>query len=253
MVTAIIQARIASSRLPGKTMRETMGKPMLWYMINRLKKSELIEKMVIATTTKERDRIIREFAERNGLETYSGSEEDVLDRYYQTAKKFNLETIVRFSPDCPLIDPDIVDRIIGYYLKNKNRLDFVHGGLSFPEGVGDTEVFSFTVLKKVWQEARLASEREHVTSYIWKNPQFFRIATVENEKDLSHIRLGIDDEKDFQVVAEVFKNLYKENEIFHLKDILDFLNKNPELLQLNKHTIRNEGYLKSVAKDKIIR
>jgi len=253
MVTAIIQARMGSSRLPGKTMRETMGKPMLWHMINRLKKSQFIKEIVIATTTKERDQIIREFAERNGLESYAGSEEDVLDRYYQTAKKFGLETIARFSPDCPLIDPHIVDRIIGYYLKNKNRLDFVHGGLSFPEGVGDTEVFSFAALEKAWLEARLASEREHVTPYIWKNPQLFRIATVENQEDLSHIRLVIDDEKDFQVVAEVFKNLYRENRIFHLKDILDLLSKNSQLLELNKHTVRNEGYLKSVAKDKIIR
>lgn len=253
MVTAIIQARMGSTRLPGKTMKDIVGKPMLWHMINRLRRSKLIEKMIIATTTKERDRVILEFAEKNELESYAGSEEDVLDRYYQAAKKYGAETIVRATPDCPLIDPELVDRIIGYYLENEDKLDYVNNGLSFPDGVLETEVFSFTALEKAWREARLASEREHVSPYIWKNPGIFRIATIENEKDLSHIRLVVDDEKDFQLVSEIFQNLYKEGEIFHLKDIVSFLNKNPELLELNKRTIRNEGYLKSLAEDRIVR
>lgn len=253
MVTAIIQARMRSSRLPGKTMKDIVGKPMLWHMINRLRRSKLIEKMIIATTTNEKDRIILEFAEKNGLESYAGSEEDVLDRCYQAAKKFDAKTIARFSPDCPLIDPELVDRVIGYYLENKDRLDYVHSGLSFPEGLADSAVFSLTALEKAWREARLASEREHVTSYIWKNTHLFRVAIVEHEEDLSHIRLSVDEEKDFQVVTEVFRNLYKEGEIFHLRDILRFLDKKPELLELNKDIIRNEGYLKSLAEDKLVR
>lgn len=253
MVVAIVQARMGSSRLPGKTMKEILGKPMLWHMINRLKESKLIEKIVIATTTKERDRIILEFAEKNGLESYAGSEEDVLDRYYQAAKKFGVETIVRLSTDCPLIDPELVDGVIRRYLENRDRLDYAHNGLSYPDGIVETAVFSFTALEKAWREARLASEREHVTAYIWKNPELFRIDTVEYEEDLSDMRLVVDDERDFQLVTEIFHNLYKEGEIFHLKDILHFLGKKPELLELNKRTVRNEGYLKSLAEDRIVR
>jgi spore coat polysaccharide biosynthesis protein SpsF len=253
MITAIIQARTGSSRLPGKTMKEILGKPMLWHMINRLRKSRLIEKMVIATTTKERDKVILEFAKKHHLESYAGSENDVLDRYYQAAKRYGAETIVRASPDCPLIDPEIVDRLIGYYLENKDKVDYVCSGLRFPDGVADSEVFSFAALEKAWREARLLSEREHVTPYIWKNTSLFRTAKVEYEEDLSHIRLVVDDEKDFQLVTEVFKNLYKGGEIFHLRDIMGFLNKNPRLLELNKRTVRNEGYLKSLAEDRIVR
>lgn len=253
MITAVIQARMGSSRLPGKTMKDILGKPMIWHMINRLKKSRLIKRMVIATTTKERDRIILEFAEKNGLESYAGSEEDVLDRYYQTAKKFGIETIVRLSPDCPLIDPELVDKVIAHYLENKDKLDYVHNGVSYPDGIVEAEVFSFATLEKAWCEARLASEREHVTPYIRKTPGVFRIATIENEEDLSHLRLVVDDERDFQLVTEIFHNLYKEGEIFHLKDILDFLSKRPELLELNKRTVRNEGYQKSLARDRLVR
>lgn len=144
----------------------------------------------------------------------------------------------------------IVDKIIGYYLANRDQLDYVHNGLSYPDGVVESEVFSFAALEKAWKEARLTSEREHVTSYIWKHPEIFRIATVENNEDLSSLRLVVDDKNDFQLVSEVFKGLYREGEIFHLKDIIDFLRQNPELLELNRSTIRNEGYLKSVAGDK---
>ena len=253
MITAIVQVRMGSTRLPGKAMKNILRKPMLWHMINRLGKSKLIEKIVIATTTNERDKVIIEFAEKQHLESYAGSEHDVLDRYYQAAKKCGAETIVRATSDCPLIDPEIVDKIVGYYLDNKDKLDYVHNGLSYPDGIVETEVFSFTVLEKTWREARLASEREHVSPYIYKNPQIFRVATMEYEEDLSHMRLCVDDEKDFQVVTEIFKNLYRKGRIFYLKDILNFLSKRPELLELNKHTVRDGGYLKSLAEDRIVR
>ena len=253
MVVAIVQARMGSSRLPGKVLKGILGKPILWHLINRLKRSKTIDKIVIATTVKEKDKPILKLADEMGIDSFAGSEEDVLDRYYQAAKKYNANTIVRITADCPLIDPELVDSIIGYYLENKDKLDYVNNGPSYPDGILETEVFSFTALEKAWREARLASEREHVTAYIWKNPELFRIDTVEYERDLSHMRLCVDDEKDFQLVSEVFKNLYKEGELFHLKDILNFLSENPELLELNKRTIRNEGYLKSLAEDRIVR
>jgi len=253
MVVVIIQARMGSSRLQGKVLKEILGKPMLWHLINRLKRSKLIDKIIIATTDKERDKPILKLAQELGIDSFAGSEEDVLDRYYQAAKKYNADTVVRITADCPLIDPELVDKVIGHYLENIDRLDYAHSGIGYPDGIVETEVFSFIALEKAWREARLASEREHVTAYIWKNPQLFRTDTVENEEDLSHMRLVVDDERDFQLVTEIFKNLYREDEIFHLKDILGFLSKKPELLELNKRTIRNEGYLKSLAEDRIVR
>ena len=242
---------MGSTRLPGKVMREVLGKPLLWHLINRLKWSQLIDKIVIATTDKAKDEPILKLAEESGIDSFAGSEDDVLDRYYQAAKKYNAEAVVRITADCPLIDPEVTDRIIGHYLKNRDKLDYVHTGRSFPDGL-DTEVFSFAALEVAWREARWLSEREHVTPYI-KKSGIFRMATVEYEDDLSQMRWVVDDEKDFQLVTEIFQSLYKEGEIFHLKDIVDFLSKRPELLELNKHTDRYEGWLKSLAQDRLIR
>ena len=253
MVTAIVQARMGSSRLSGKVLKEILGKPVLWHLINRLKRSKIIDKIVIATTTKEKDKPILKLAEEMGIDSFAGSEDDVLDRYYQAAKRFNADIIVRITADCPLIDPELVDKVIRRYLENNDGFDYVHSGLSYPDGIVETEVFSFLALERTWREAKLASEREHVTSYIWKNPILFRIDVVENEDDLSHIRLVVDDEQDFKLVSEVFRNLYKESEIFHLKDVLHFLNKRPGLLDLNKRTVRNEGYFESITEDRTIK
>ena len=253
MIAAIIQARMGASRFPDKVMKIIVGKPMLWHQINRLKKSELIEKIIIATTNKIQDRTIVDFAKENNILYFAGSEEDVLDRFYYSAKKFKVETIVRITADCPLIDPLLVDMIINFYIDNKNQYDIVNNGTTYPDGVLETEVFSFNILKKTWKNAKLSSEREHVTSYIWKNPEMFRQATVENSKDLSHLRLAVDYEKDFKLIKTIFLNLYKEDDMFHLEDIVKFLNQNPELIILNNNIIRNEGYLKSISKDKILK
>jgi spore coat polysaccharide biosynthesis protein SpsF len=252
-VVAIVQARMRSTRFPGKVMREIVGKPVLWHVINRLKKAKFIDKIIVATTDSESDRAVIKLAEHLGIDSYAGSQDDVLDRYYQASKEYDAGIIVRVTADCPLIDPQIVDKVISHYLENKDKLDYVRSGLSFPDGVGDTEVFSFATLGKAWKEARLLSEREHVTPYIWKNPEIFRIATVENDEDLSDMRLVLDDENDFLVVAEIFSNLYKEGETFHLKDILNFLSRTPELLEFNKHIIRNEGYMKSLEEDRLVK
>jgi spore coat polysaccharide biosynthesis protein SpsF len=253
MIAAIIQARMGSVRFPDKVMKIIVGKPMLWHQVNRLRKSKLIEKIIIATTDKTQDRIIIDFAKENNILYFAGSEEDVLDRFYYSAKKFKVETVVRITGDCPLIDPSIVDMIINFYLDNKNQYDIVHNGTTYPDGIVETEVFSFNILKKTWENAKLLSEREHVTSYIWKNPEMFRQATVENSKDLSYLRLVVDDEKDFKLVKIIFQNLYKEDGMFYLDDIMKFLNQNPELITLNSSTIRNEGYLKSISEDKILK
>ncbi len=249
MLTAIIQARMDSTRLPGKVMKKILGRPMLWYLINRLQQAQLIDKIIIATTDKENNTPILELAESLGLDSYAGSENDVLDRYYQTAKKYGAETIARITADCPLIDPALVDNVIRQYMESTDKLDYVQSGISYPDGIVETSVFSFTLLEKAWQEAKLPSEREHVTPYFWKNPNLFRVLTIENNEDLSDMRLTVDDEADFQLVSELFRNLYKEGEIFHMGEILDLLKERPDLLKLNEQTVRNEGYLESLKRD----
>jgi spore coat polysaccharide biosynthesis protein SpsF (cytidylyltransferase family) len=251
-IAAIIQARMGSTRLPGKVMIEIAGKPMLWHIIDRLKRAELIHSIVIATTTKEIDKPIVKLAEDSGTGSYTGSEEDVLDRYYQAAKEFAVDAIVRITADCPLIDPRVLDRVIQRYLEGD--CDYASNTLksTYPDGI-DVEVFSYAALETAWKEARLASEREHVTPYIWKNPNKFRLANVENDVDLSYLRWPVDEKEDLEFVRQVYKHLYKEGHIFYMKDVLGLLEKYPDLKQINQGIVINEGYAKSLEEDKIVR
>ena len=250
-VVAIVQARTDSARFPGKVMKEILDKPMLWHLINRVKRCRLIDNIVVATTDNQQDRPILELVEGMGVDRYEGSADDVLDRFYQAAREYAAEVIVRITGDCPLIDPDVTDEVIGCYVRNRFTFDYVHTGGTFPEGLG-TEVFSFTALKRAWSEARWLSEREHVTPFI-RNSGIFRCHTMEYVVDLSHMRWVVDDDKDFLLVTEIFKGLYKEGEIFHLKKILNFLNKRQELLELNKRTVRNGEWLESLSQDRLVR
>lgn len=255
MVTAIIQARTGSTRLPGKILKKVLGKTMLELMVERVKRAEIIDKIVIATTDKPEDKKIADLAKKLGLDFYRGSENDLLDRYYQTAKKFDIDTIVRISSDCPLIDPKIIDRVVGFYLKNKKNCDYVSNTdpPTYPDGM-DTDVFSFKALEETWQKADLLSEREHMTQYIRNHPEKFRKKNVSrNGKDLSRLRLTLDNPEDFILIKKIFTALYPKNKYFSLADILEFLEKNPKLVLLNSHIERNEGLLKSLTNDKRIK
>lgn len=251
-VVAIIQARIGSSRLPGKTMKHILGKPMLWHLINRLKQSQLIEKIVIATTNNAKDETILEMAKELGIDSYAGSEDDVLDRYYQAAKKYNAEVVVRITADCPLIDLHIVDKVIQRFLEGD--CDYATNALirTYPDGL-DVGAFSYTVLEKVWKEARWSSEREHVTSYIYKNPDKFRLASVQNDIDLSHLRWTVDEDSDLEFVKQVYEHLYREGHIFYMEDILELLKRYPHLEKINEGIATNEGYAKSVKEDRLVK
>ncbi|MBI5643145.1 MAG: glycosyltransferase family protein [Deltaproteobacteria bacterium] len=248
-VVAIIQARMSSTRLPSKVMKTVCGNPILWHVVNRLKASRLIEDIMVATTTDPSDDVIEEWCALTGTASYRGSLEDVLDRYYNAARKIGAKTIVRITADCPLIDPELVDKVIGKFSEG----GYDHTGIdsSYPDGL-DAEVFSFAALEKAHKEARLASEREHVTPYIWKNPGFFRLSSIKNDKDLSHLRWTVDDAKDFLLVTRIFEGMSSFDGVFHMNDILEFLDKNPGLLEINSKTMRNEGYAKSLKEDKVI-
>jgi len=249
-VIGIIQARMGSTRLPGKMMRKIVDKPVLWHTANRLKHSKFLDKLVIATTDKKIDEPITLLAKDLNLKTFTGSEKDVLDRFYQTAKYYQAQIIARFCGDCPLIDPEIIDRVIGHYLKYNGKIDYVRGSLNYPSGIAAVGIFSFLLLEKAWYEAKSSIEREHVILYIWKNEKQYKIVSVGNKQDWSHIHLTVDTEKDFQRIKSIFSFLYKENKIFHLQEILDFLEKNPQFINEEEENIHDyHKRLKNLVKE----
>lgn len=251
-VVAIIQARMGSTRLPGKVMKEIVGKPMLWHIVNRLSWSKLIDEIVIATTTNKEDLIIVEFAEKQGISCYAGSAEDVLDRYYQVAQKFGAEIIVRITADCPLIDPNIADKIIDNFLIDA-ELDYASNTLvpTYPDGL-DVEVLSLNALEKAWKNANKKSEREHVTPYIKNHPETFKLVNVKENFDLSSLRWTVDYPEDFHFIETIYKNLYVGKEIFLMGDVISLIKQRSDLENINKGFIRDEGYLKSIANDEDI-
>lgn len=243
---------MGSSRLPGKVLKKILGKPMLELMIERLKRSKTVDRIIIATTDSPEDKKVADLAEKAGVDFYRGSENDVLDRYYQAAKRFGAsDIIVRLTGDCPLIDPAVLDEAVDFYKKNKRKFDYVSNvhPPTFPDGM-DVEVFSFESLEKAWSSAKLPSEREHVSAYMANHPEIFRIGNLSYKKDLSDMRLTVDNEEDFILIKKIFQLLYKGNKNFNLKDVLNLFDSRPELLLINRHIKRNEGYSESLKKDK---
>lgn len=235
-IVVIIQVRMKSTRLPGKVLKNIAGKPILAHVIERLKDARLVDEIVIATTTKDEDRTILKFANESRVKSFAGSEEDVLDRYYQAAKRCEADVIVRITSDCPLIDPGVVDKIIAFYLKYRGTVEYVSNFLkrSYPRGL-DTEVFCFEVLETAWQQSKEPYQREHVTPYVYEHPEIFRLVNVENNEDLSHMRWTVDEARDLEFVKEVYKRLYKEGKNFLMEDILTLLRKEPQLMEINKN------------------
>ncbi|MDD5352400.1 MAG: glycosyltransferase family protein [Candidatus Omnitrophica bacterium] len=248
---AIIQARFGAIRLPGKVLLKVMDKTILEYAVERVKKSKAIEDIVVATTTKESDLPIANLVSRLNIKLYRGSEDDVLDRYYQAAKLFKIQHIARITADCPLLDPGIISDVVHCYFKNK--ADYCSNTLeeTFPDGE-DVEVFSFDALEYAWKNSSLLSEREHVTPYLKKHPEKFKLINFKNKENLSKKRWTLDTEADFKLIKTILESLYPINPNFDMGDILKFLKLNPELEELNKNIIRNEGYLKSLKEDKIL-
>lgn len=249
MTGIIIQARCGSSRLPSKVLLEVCGQTVLEHLLDRVSKVRNADKVIVATSTEGRDNPIEEIARRKKVEVFRGSENDVLDRFYQAANQFNLKTIVRLTADCPLADPEVLDEIITRFLNSNPRLDYLVTGLKFPEGI-NAEVFTRSALETAWQEARLASEREHVTSFIWNRKERFRQSVFEPSRDLSNYRFTLDEEKDWQVIKSIFEALYQPGKMFYLKNIVQFLGDHPEVAGWNSSIVRNEGYAKSVKHDK---
>ena len=238
MITAIIQARLNSSRLNKKILLKIENKNLLEHLFSQLSYSTHIDKKIIATTINKIDDEIENFAKLQNITFFRGNPLDVLDRYYRCAKFFNLETIVRISGDAPLIDPSIVDKTIEYY--KKNNFDYVSNffNRSYPIGT-EIEIFSFKTLEKCWMNAKKSSEKEHVTPFIYNNPELFKIGHIEYKKNISHLHWTVDQIEDFKFVELIFKKIKKRPIL--MDDILELLENEPELLEINKNTDPFEG------------
>jgi spore coat polysaccharide biosynthesis protein SpsF (cytidylyltransferase family) len=250
-VIAIVQARMGSTRLPGKVLLNLEDRTVLEHVVGRVRSSEHIDDVVVATTIAKDDLRIVELCAYLGISVYCGSENDVLDRYYQAAKLFKADNIVRITSDCPVIDARIIDEVISLHLK-KNA-DYTSNTLkeTYPDGQ-DVEVFTFASLKTAWTDANLASEREHVTPYLRNNPDIFKHASLEYKEDLSKKRWTLDNAEDLDFLRVVYKYLYNKNQFFGMADILKLIDEKPDIEKINQHIIRNEGYLKSLREDESV-
>ena len=244
---AIVQARMGSTRLPGKIMKPLAGKPVLWHVVDRLGHSHKLKDIVIATTVTPEDDVVADFCRERNIRYFRGSELDVLDRYYEAATFFRADPVVRITADCPVIDPVIVDELIEEFFEGTYDV-FAHGG-EFPDGL-DCEMFSFRVLEDAWKNADLPSEREHVGPYMRKHPEKYKIGAYEKFSGLAHHRWTLDEESDLMFLEKIYDRLYSEGTIFSTSDILALLEAEPELAEINSDITRNEGYLKSLAEDK---
>ena len=252
MVIAILQVRTESTRLPNKALCEIKGKTLLELSINRIRHSRLIDKIVVATTKKTEDDVIQEIATKLELECFRGSENDLLDRYYQCAKQHQADIVVRCTADNPFVGYDIIDRAIQISTDNQADLVTNHFEPTYPEGL-DMEVYSIGALETSWNDAQMLSEREHVFPYIQNHQSKFKTINFTQDKDYSHLRWTIDYECDYEMVKIIYDYLYDEKPIFLQQDILELLEKHPEISEMNSHIKRKEGVNHTKANDEVVK
>lgn len=235
-VAAIIQARMGSTRLPGKILKTVNGKTLLEYQIERVNQAKSIDQIIIATTLKESEQPIVELCEKIGIDYYRGSELDVLSRYYEAAQKFGVDVIVRLTSDCPIIDPEVIDKVVNQYLNNQSSVDYLSNTLerTYPRGL-DTEVFSFVALNKAYHEAVLLRDKEHVTAYFYTNPDFFKLQGLKSGRKYGNYRWTVDTEEDFELIQHILRELYNPNKLFLLEDVIKLLKDHPEWNEINSH------------------
>lgn len=230
----IVQARMTSTRLPGKVLKEVNGKPLLEYLVERLQRVNQADNIIIATTENRTDEPIIKVCDRLEVDYFRGSEEDVLARYYFAAKKYNAKHIVRITSDCPVIDPVVIDEVIRIY--HSKNYDAVANGLirTFPRGM-DTEVFSFQCLEDAYFHADKPYEREHVTPYIYEHKEKYSIHNYPYPFDYSKYRWTVDTEEDFDLIKKIIESLYNNKPKFTLEDCIQLLKENPEWSKINAH------------------
>lgn len=250
-VSAIIQARVNSRRFPGKVLKKIEGKPMIWHVINRMKLVKGVEQIILITTKRKEDEVLLDIAKKNDILSFSGNTNDVLGRYYNSAKKFNANPIIRITGDNPLLDPKLVEKFLKLF--KKNNYDYASNTIlpTYPDGLS-VEIFSFNALEKNYQNAKLKSEREHVTPYFKKNTSKFHTFNFSYRTNLSHLRWTVDEAQDLKLVRKIY-SLMRPKKIFYLNDILKLLAKNEKLSKINSEITPYDGYLYSLKHDKTIR
>jgi spore coat polysaccharide biosynthesis protein SpsF (cytidylyltransferase family) len=244
---AIIQARMGSTRLPGKVLADVHGAPLLARMVERVRRAERVAGIVIATPAGPADEPVRELARHLGVRAFAGSADDVLARYAGAAARFAADPIVRLTADCPLIDPTVIDTCVERF--QAAGCDYAGLGGEFPDGL-DTEVIAAGALARAADEARLPSEREHVTPYVKGHPECFRCVTVAFPERLGDRRWTVDEPRDLAFVREVYRRLYRPGHVFGWQEIEALLACEPELARLNAGIERNAGYRRSLERDR---
>ena len=248
MNIAILQARMSSSRLPGKVLKELLGKPMLLQQIERIQSSRLIDVLIVATSKEKEDDPIEKMCKESNILCYRGSLDNVLDRFYQISLLYQPENIVRLTGDCPLIDAEIIDQVIEIHMKSQNDYTSNTIDCTFPDGL-DVEVFTKKTLDYVYKQADRPSLKEHVTLYINENPSLFKRENMRNDTDLSYMRWTVDESEDYLFVTAIYKELYAKNPHFTYQDVIVLLKERPELIEINGVFTRNEGLKKSLLKE----
>ncbi|MBI3491615.1 MAG: glycosyltransferase family protein [Acidobacteria bacterium] len=250
MLTAIVQARMGSTRLPGKVLRPLAGRPMLLRIVQRARACPAIANVVVATSDLDGDAPIRRLCEAERIDCFAGSEQDVLDRFYQAARSFHGDPLVRITADCPLVDPGLLARLVALYQSGA----YDHVGVAtgagalfvgqgrYPDGL-DAECFSMAALERAWREATSAPDREHVTPYIWRHRDLFRCGQLTSDVDYSRLRWTVDNEADFSLIERLYDALYRPDRAFGMEDVLQYLATHPELAATNESFIGKEGYL----------
>lgn len=251
-IVAIVQARMSSSRLPGKVLKPLSGIPVLSHVFNQLSFSKKLDDIVLTTSNDISDDRLQKWAEENNRNFFRGDLENVLYRYYETSLKYRADVIVRITGDCPLIDPSIVDKVIGGFFDGDYDYYCNTNPPTFPDGL-DTEVFSFSALETAYREAKLKSEQEHVTPYIKNHPELFKIGNLVSEVNFEKLRWTLDNQEDYEFLSKIFESLYKPNSFIRWEKVIGFLEKNEDLQKINAHIERNEGFYKSLKEDKRIK
>lgn len=233
-VAAIVQARMGSVRLPGKVMLPLQDKTVLGHVLTRLKQSYCLNEILVATSDLPGDLRIVEEAARHGVRAYRGSERNVLERFYRAALDCQTDLIVRITADCPLIDPGIIDAMLQQYQRDGASFDYMSNTLirSFPRGL-DVEIFTADALEQAYRQAEREDEKEHVTPYLYRHPERFRLCSYTNPTDCSHYRWTLDTKEDWLFIQEVYRRVYPENPSFRWPEIISLLEQEPELARMN--------------------
>lgn len=227
---------MGSSRMPGKVLRQICGKSLLELQVERLRRVPEASRVVVATSVGDADDVIASWCRGYGVDCFRGSEEDVLDRYYQAARHYHAEVVVRATADCPVNDPGVVSDVLNYLLRHLDSCDFVSNSLqrTFPYGIA-AGAFKFACLEEAWREAADPAEREHVTPFIYWRPERYRLACVTSGGDYSHYRWTVDTEADFELIRRIYEEIYPRNPLFSWKDVLAVIEAHPEWSEINAH------------------